>query len=140
VQFRQMINGAPVVTQAAGDVRITLDNDGRLTRIENTTRKVDRLTDHPKATIPEPGSEVEGILPRGGGDPERRLADAWGVHRAPAARDEATAERAQPVPGTTEVGYDLRGNEGRLVARREVEVEFGEGIRKRYEVIAPIVE
>jgi Fe-S cluster assembly ATPase SufC len=43
------------------------------------------------------------------------------------------------VPDTTEVGYDLRGNEGRLVARREVEVDFGGGIRKRYEVVAPIV-
>jgi len=140
VQFRQLINGAPVVTQAAGDVRITLDNDGRLTRIENTTRKVDQLSNHLKATIPEPGGEIEGIRPRGGGDPERLLAEAWNVHRAPAAREEETAERAQPVPGTTEVGYDVRGNEGRLVARREVEVEFGEGIRKRYEVIAPIIE
>jgi hypothetical protein len=140
VQFRQLINAVPVVTQAAGDVRITLDNDGRLTRIENTTRKVDQLSDHPKATIPEPGGEERGVRPRAGGDPARLLAEAWSVHGAPAARDAETAERARPVPGTTEVGYDLRGNEGRLVARREVEVEFGEGIRKRYEVIAPIVE
>jgi Family of unknown function (DUF6345) len=140
VQFRQLINGMPVVTQASGDVRITLDNDGRLTRIENTTRKVDQLSDHPKATIPEPGGETQGIRARGGGDPERLLAEAWGAHRAPAAREQETAEQAVPVPDTTEVGYDVRGNEGRLVARREVEVEFGEGIRKRYEVIAPIVE
>jgi hypothetical protein len=140
VQFRQLINGMPVVTQAAGDVRITLDNDGRLTTIENTTRKVDQLSDRPKATIPEPGTEDRGLRPRGGGDPERLLAEAWSVHRAPAARDTEMAERARPVPETTEVGYDVRGNEARLVARREVEVEFGEGVRKRYEVIAPIVE
>jgi len=140
VQFRQLINGAPVVTQAAGDVRITLDNDGRLTRIENTTRKVDALSNHPKVTVPDPGREDRSVRPRGDGDPERLLADAWSAHRAPAARDAESAERARPVPGTTEVGYDLRGNEGRLVARREVEVEFGEGIHKRYEVIAPIVE
>ena len=140
VQFRQLINGVPVVSQAAGDVRISLDNDGRLTRIENTTRKVDRLSDRPKATISPPGAEPEGIRPRGGGDPEQLLAEAWSVHRAPAARDDETAGKASAVPETTEVGYDLRGTEGRLVARREVEVQFGEGISKRYEVIAPIVE
>jgi len=137
VQFRQIINDRPVVTQDAGDVRITLDNDGQVTRIENTTRKVERLSDRPKRTVqgPDGGAEAE---PRGG-DPERLLADAWSRHRAPAAREAAIAERAEPVPDTTEVGYDLRGNEGRLVARREVEVDFGDGIRKRYEVVAPIV-
>ena len=69
-----------------------------------------------------------------------RLAEAWSSHRAPAAREAETADRAEPVPETTEIGYDVRGNHGRLVARREVEVDFGGGIRKRYEVIAPIVE
>jgi hypothetical protein len=140
VQFRQLINGVPVVTQAAGDVRITLDNDGRLTRIENTARKVDRLSNQPKATVPQPGEESRGIRPREGGDPERLLAEAWSGHPARAAREKETAERARPVDETTEIGYDVRGNEGRLVARREVEVDFGQNIRKRYEVIAPIVE
>ncbi len=123
-----------------GDVRITLDNDGRLTRIENTTRRVQQLSDRPKAAVAAPGTDSDGMRPRGGGDPEALLADAWRNHRARAARNTETAERAEPVAETTEVGYDLRGNEGRLVARREVEVDFGGGIRKRYEVVAPIVE
>ena len=44
------------------------------------------------------------------------------------------------VPGSTEVGYDLRGSSARLVAHRELEVDFGDGLRKRYQVMAPIVE
>ena len=140
VQFRQVVNGLPVVSQDAGDVRVTLDNDGTLVRIENTTRSVQRLSDRPKTVVTPPGEESTGIHPRGDGDPEQLLAEAWRAHRAPAARDASTAERAEPVPGTTEVGYHIRGNEGKLVARREVEVDFGGGIRKRYEVIAPIVE
>ncbi len=140
VQFRQLINGLPVVSQDAGDVRLTLDNDGRLTRIENTTRRVDQLSDRPKVDVPPPGGQAAGVQPRGDGDIERLLSEAWRDHRAPVAREAATGQQAEGVPDTTEVGYHLCGNEGRLVARREVEVDYGEGIRKRYEVIAPIVQ
>jgi hypothetical protein len=140
VQFRQVINGLPVVSQDAGDVRVTLDNDGTLIRIENTTRTVEQLSDRPKTAVPPPGGDSAGLQPRAGGDPDDLLSQAWRSHRAPAAQSEQTAGSAEPVPGTTEVGYHVRGNEGKLVARREVEVDFGGGIRKRYEVIAPIVE
>ncbi len=99
-----------------------------------------QLSDQPKAVVPAPGTHTNGVRPRGDGDPELLLSQAALNHRAPAAREAAAEERTRPVPETTEVGYDLRGNEGRLVARREIEVDFGEGISKRYEVIAPIVE
>jgi hypothetical protein len=139
VQFRQVINGLPVVSQDAGDVRLTLDNDGTLTRIENTTRTVQQLSDHPKTAVSGPGGDSEGLQPRAAGDPEDLLSEAWRSHGARAAQNEQVAGRAQPVPDTSEVGYHIRGNEGRLVARREVELDFGGGILKRYEVIAPIV-
>ena len=139
VQFRQLINGLPVISQDAGDVRVTLDNDGRLTRIQNTTRRVEELSDRPKMAVPGPGAESSAIEPRGEVDIERLLSEAWRAHRAPAAREAAMTEHVEAIPETTEVGYHIRGNEGRLVARREVEVDFGGGIRKRYEVIAPIV-
>jgi len=61
-----------------------------------------------------------------------------GGHRSLAARQPAIAQAAEAVPDTTEIGYHIRGNEGMLVARREVEIDFGGGMRKRYEVIAPI--
>ena len=75
IQFRQRINGLPVVSQHAGDVRITLDNDGRLTRIENTTRRVQQLSDRPKAVVAAPGTDSNGVRPRGGGEPEPLLAE-----------------------------------------------------------------
>ena len=100
-----------------------------------------QLSDRPKTGVLAPNpSEPYGLRPRGDGDPERLLSEAWRSHRAPAARAVETAEAAEPVPETTEVGYHIRGNEGTLVARREVEVDFGGGIRKRYEVIAPILD
>lgn len=140
VQFRQVINGLPVVSQDAGDVRITLDNDGRLTRIENTARSVQQLSDHPKSDAPQPGTDTYRVTPRSDGDPEQLLSEAWSRHTAAAARDTATSAQIEALPGTTEIGYHIKGNEGKLVARREVEVDFGGGILKRYEVIAPILE
>jgi len=111
VQFRQVINGLTVVSQDAGDVRITLDNDGKLVRIENTTRNVQDLTDRAKSAVPGPDSGYEGLQALGDGDPESLLAQAWGNHRARAAQDAATADQAEVAPGTTEVGYHFDGNE-----------------------------
>ena len=36
------------------------------------------------------------------------------------------------VPGTTEVGYAFNGDQAVLVATREIEVDFGQGLFKRY--------
>jgi len=42
------------------------------------------------------------------------------------------------VPGSTEVGYVVRGNTTAIVARKVVEVDFGNGIYKRYWVETPL--
>jgi hypothetical protein len=42
------------------------------------------------------------------------------------------------VPGSTEIGYAVRGNVAALVARKAIEVDFGSGYRKRYWVEAEI--
>jgi hypothetical protein len=42
------------------------------------------------------------------------------------------------VPGTTEVGYALRDGDAVLVVRREVELDFGHGLAKRYVLQEPI--
>jgi hypothetical protein len=44
------------------------------------------------------------------------------------------------VPGTTEIGYDIRSNEARLVAQKIVEIDFGNGYSKLYKLVAPILE
>jgi hypothetical protein len=46
----------------------------------------------------------------------------------------------ETVPGSTEVGYQIRGNEAVLVAQRLIEVDFGDGYRKQYKLTAPILE
>ena len=139
VQFRQRLNDLPVVTQGAGNLLITLDNDGSLISIQDSTRVPERLTEHPKSMVPQPGTEKRSIS-AGDGDPDQLLSAAWRDHPSRAAREEGAVQAVTPVPGSTEIGFDIRRNEARIVARREVEVDFGRGIRKRYEVVAPIVE
>jgi hypothetical protein len=44
------------------------------------------------------------------------------------------------VPGSTEVGYEISGDEARLAARTLIELDFGRGFRKQYWVVASILE
>jgi hypothetical protein len=49
-----------------------------------------------------------------------------------------SCSRLSSVPGSTEIGYDIQGNEAILIARKAVEVNFGSGYRKRYWVTVPL--
>ena len=56
---------------------------------------------------------------------------------------ELVGEGASPVdvetvPGSTEIGYVVRGNLAQLVARTAIEVDFGAGYKKRYWVEADL--
>jgi hypothetical protein len=141
VQFRQRVNGLPAITPGTGQVRVTVDNDGTITRLHNSTRQVDRLSERPKSTTATPGAEGPLAQPRTNtGDIERLLAGEWRKRMQLVAVRGAAPLSASVVPGSTEVGYDLRKDSARLVARRELEVDFGDGLRKRYQVVAPILE
>ena len=142
VQYRQTVNGLPTVTPGTGQVRVTVDNDGAVTRLHNSTRRLERLSDRPKTTTAAPGVRGGPIVqPRAtDGGIERLLARQWRERMQTAAARGAVPLSASVVPGSTEVGYELRGGSARLVAQRELEVDFGDGLRKRYQVVAPIVE
>lgn len=44
------------------------------------------------------------------------------------------------VPGTKEIGYEIRGDSAVLAAKQAVELEFEEGYRKRIWVVADLFE
>lgn len=148
VQFRQSINGIPVITPHLGTVRVALDNDGTVTSVHSSTREIDRLTRSSLngAAPPEPNGhrgEDAGVVTataRAEDAPEEGLQKAWTARLARWALSGRMPPRFAPVPGTTEIGYDIQGNHARLVAQQEVEVDFGQGYAKRYRVVAPLVE
>lgn len=144
VQFRQLINGVPVITPGAGIVRIAIDNDGMVTNVQSSVRAIEQLSNRPMSTTGVPTPEGVTVPPQG---PEptnyeqmlaaefSKLLTSWvvkGGGRMPLG--------FTTVPGSTEIGYDIRGDEAVLIARKAVEVDFGNGYRKRYWVTTPLFE
>lgn len=143
VQFRQLINGLPVVTPGAGTVLISVDNDGTVTNINSSTRTVDRLTDAPKRHVVGPplNGATSGQYRPSAPDPEQRLAEAWSRHLGGVtARGGHAPSDGTVVPDSTEVGYEVDGNVAYLAARRVVELGLGSGCRKQHALVAPLVQ
>lgn len=139
IQFRQLVNGLPVLTPGAGAVRVTVDNSGTVTHVQASTRAVEQLSDRPRstATAPVPPG-ARAAADDGPQDPEIALGRAFSRRlRDLVARGGAPTGYAV-VPGTTEVGYEIDGAEATVVARRAMELEFEGGYRKRYWVTATL--
>jgi hypothetical protein len=139
VQYRQMIGGIPVLTPGAGTIQVLVDNDGAVTSVTSTARTVDDLTEHsPHGPATEPTPPGSPTMEAGEVDVERILARAFSDRlRSMAVKGDLPVGFAI-VPGTTEVGYDVQGDQASLVAQRSVELDYGGGYRKRYLVKAPI--
>lgn len=142
VQFRQLVNGVPVITPSAGTVRISIDNDGTVTDVHTSVRAIDQLSSRPRSSVGEPTPEG-GVAPVLQPEPtnyEQLLAAQFSRQLAAGM---ARGGGGMPlefttVPGSTEIGYDIQGDEAVLIARKAVEVNFGNGYRKRYWVTVPL--
>ncbi len=136
VEFTQVVNDVPVISPRAGRVRIGLDNDGTITRVENRTRPVAGLTPQARQTQPGPGMKLR---MRDLEVYRRLLAERWSREQ------QLDQVRGKPpttmtlLPGTDEIGYMVDGDEMGLFAKGLVEVSTDGGFAKRYRVIAPIV-
>jgi hypothetical protein len=154
VNFVQVVDGIPVVSPDGGRVQIRVDNDRTMTGIADSTREVREVRDHPAAP-PRPDARK----PR---TPGLRTADNFSIDLDGAVQstsipavdellDGALQRRlrragsggqipsgVREVPASTEIGYALRDGDAVLVARREVELEFGRGLSKRYVFEEPI--
>lgn len=138
VQYRQVINGIPVISPGDGEFRVTVDNDGQVTSVESSLRSVDRVMRSGMSHPPEPNASPRNGGPPSGEEYEDKLAGAWSKELAKfAARGRIPAMFAE-VPGSTEIGYAIEGDRAILVAQRAIEVDFGHGLKKRYWVRAPL--
>lgn len=128
-QFRQTVNGLPAITPGAGQVRLTVDNDGTITRLHNSTRQVDRLSERPKSTTATPGAEAPLAQPRGNAENIERLLAVDGASVCSAWQLKGVIPiKASVVSGSTEVGYDPPQGE------REIGCTEGAGGRLRRRV------
>lgn len=142
-QYRQQINGMPVITSDAGIVRVGVDNDGRVTTLHSSLREVENLTTQARTVPPHPpqNGRADGAPPptqapelapgASNDDADALLASAVGQRLRALVGSGANIVGVETVPGTTEVGYDFHNGSAELVARKGIEVDFG-GYRKRY--------
>jgi hypothetical protein len=138
VQYRQEINGLPVLTPSAGAVRVTVDNSGTVTHVQASTRGIDQLSDRPRSTAAAPVPPGERPAADGTADPELALGRAFSRRLRDLVARGGAPTGYGTVPGTTEIGYDVDGSDATVVARRAVELEFEGGYRKRYWVKATL--
>jgi hypothetical protein len=144
VQFRQLINGVPVITPDAGTVRISIDNDGTVTNVHSSVRAIEQLSSRPTRSVSAPtpdGFSAAPILAPEPNNYEQQLAAAFSKQAASwVSKGGGLPLEFTTVPGSTEIGYDIRGDNAVLIARKAVEVNFGRGYRKRYWVTVPLFE
>jgi len=136
VEFAQIVNGIPVISQKRGRIRVSIDNDGRITRLQNDTREIAGLSKYPKGSLPGPDEKLSmhdldayrRLLQQGW---ERRLRVRQAMGKKPS--------EMRLMPRTDEIGYEVFGDEMALYARGLVEITMPGGFRKRYYVSYPIL-
>ena len=126
IEFRQVINGIPVINTDNGIVRVTIDNDGTVTNFHNSVKTVRKLSNKPKQMGIDPN--------RNGHALDAQAADTEKLfrHKLAAYKTESTK------PITDEVGYDVSGLHGSIAAKREYEVTFEDDLKKLVQVTVPV--
>ncbi|SNY78700.1 hypothetical protein SAMN04244553_1365 [Nocardia amikacinitolerans] len=153
VVFTQVIDSLPVVTPGSGFLQVRVDNEGTVTGIADTTLRVADLRDHPPSP-PDPNARRRDSSPRENtGDPsggaevtgrdgtivDELLVGALQHRLRRVAASGRVPQDVRVVPNSSEIGYALRDGDAVVVARQEVEVDFGQGLAKRYVVEAPVL-
>ena len=144
VQYRQLIDGIPVISPGAGTLRVCVDNDGYVTRVDGSLREVRALSSSGRMMPPERPDATAGVPHAEEGVPEPRSSEETALAMATGVTLRSIVGRGKGagpvgfsvVPGSTEIGYDLAGDTAELIATRSIEVDFGSGYKKLYRIDA----
>lgn len=144
VQFRQVINRLPVITPGAGAVRISIDNDGRVTNVHSSVRIIEEMSSHSKITnnMPTPDGTANSLQFSEPANYEQLLASESNkiLSSLTTNNENKGSLTFTTIPNSTELGYDIRGNQAVLIARKVIEVTFGNLYHKLYWVKVPLFE
>jgi hypothetical protein len=143
IDFRQYINGVPVINSGSGKVRITVDNDGK-------------ITDAYIAVKPVKGFKSSSEGKKQPADPNLKKAGKKKLLQSAQSRNRAFGNVLKNVKNEKangiiykgqkikiirdKVGYDISGNYGSITAHREVEISYPDSLTKRLKLRLPIVE
>lgn len=127
VQFRQSHNGVESVNSDHGLIAISVDNDGRVVNVYDSTKsvlgEVDKRTSNTSSPR-DPKKSAKANIDRQFKKKIDKLAGD-GKRKSSALRDL--------------VGYDFSARIGTVVHQKNVEVDFGKNLKKRYKVRVQLV-
>jgi hypothetical protein len=146
LEFRQVISGFKTINGDAGVVRVSVDNDGKITHIHNSTKEVVGLSSRSKSSPNTAPKDPNGVETRGdlGVDIEAEFLKQ--LAKITQTNSNGNGTRSLETPPTvssikqSEVGYDVSNNYGKLVARRTYELDMGNNFKKMYKVQVPLFE
>lgn len=147
-EFRQFIDGKKVINADNGVVRVSIDNDGTITDIHNSTREVIDLSSKPRMSVnKEPKApNQEAIKGTNAGTDDLEAAFKVQLDRFVKAKTNTNGTKSAETKTSTtnikqsEIGYDLSKDYGKVVARRTYEVDMGDNFQKLYKVQVPILD
>lgn len=126
VQFRQSHKGVESVNSDHGLIAISVDNDGSITNVYDSTKTVLRESDK------SPSNDLSPRDPKGSASRDADVLFRKKIHKIIG----DGAGKSSVVRET--VGYDFSGNLAVVVHQKDVEVNFGKGLRKRYKIRVPV--
>lgn len=127
VQFRQSHEGVESVNSDHGLIAVSIDNDGRIVNVYDSTKSVLGEVDKRTSNTSSPRD------PKGSSDANIDQQFKKKIYRIAAGGEgKSSVLRAA-------VGYDFSSKLGAVVHQKDVEVDFGKNLKKRYKVRVPLV-
>lgn len=127
IQFRQTHNDVQSVNSDHGLIAVSIDNDGRVLNIYDSTKLVVGEIDQRTTRTSSPADPKKAAGP----DVERHFQKK--IERLKA-EGEGKATVIREV-----VGYDLSSSVGTVVRQKDVEIDFGKEVKKRFKVRVQLV-
>ena len=127
VQFRQAHNGIESVNSGHGLIAVSVDNDGRVVNVHDSTKTVLGETGKRTSKTSSPRD------PHGETDLSVESQFSRKVDKLTAGSD----GKSSTIREVT--GYDFSGNLGTVVHQKDIEIEFANHFRKRYKVRIPLI-
>ena len=134
IQFRQMFNGVESINSDHGLITVSVDNDGKVTNIYNSTKGIAGSTKGPVSGVKAPPEKTRST------DISKEKLFEHKIKRI--VNGSVGGNGTKLSSGKVNIlsdkaGYDFSGNIGTIVHQRDVEVALDEAFAKRYKLRVP---
>lgn len=136
IQFRQHHNGVQTINSDHGLIAISIDNDGKVTNIYNSTKAIAGTTKKPLSEITPPPEKVKST------DISKEKQFEHKIKRIVSGSviGNGVKKSGKVNVLSDKAGYDFSGNMANIVHQRDVEISLDTEFAKRYKLRVPYFE